>query len=83
MKKPTPLQQQQRELAWLLRIVTGAIANLQSACSRSHDIPQQTRQELNQTFLSLMQQERQLRSSLNNIQELPRDRKLNPPLPRR
>jgi len=45
---------------------------MQAACNRSADIPEKTRQELNITFLSLMQQERQLRSALNNIQELPK-----------
>lgn len=70
MKKSIPPQQQQRELAWLLYVITGAIANLQGACSRSTVISPKTRQELNTTLLSLVQQEHQLRSSLNNICEL-------------
>ena len=71
MKQPTLLQQQQRDLAWLLRITTGASSNLQSALSRMPFISTRTHKEVNSTILSLKLQEYQLRTALDNIEEPP------------
>jgi len=71
MKQSTPLQQQQRDLAWLLRITTGASSNLKSALSRMPFVSDRTHKEVNSTILSLKLQEYQLRTALDNLQEPP------------
>lgn len=69
MKQPTPLQQKQLELSWILYRVFGAIVSIKAARDNSVHISEETRGELTLTITALELQECQLRSALSNLKE--------------